>query len=247
MIWLTWRQLRTQTLVAVAVLAAAAVYLLITGTQLRHSYTSDLAGCRQFGSCSDVLDGLQSRYNGPLDLVGLLLMAAPALVGIFWGAPLIAGELERGTHYLVWNQSTTRARWLAIKLAMVALVAVATVGLLSLLVTWWAGPLDAISGSRWGTEMFGARNVAPLGCGETAQGQAWQAGRTAAYWLSAAVRPAPPGAAHQTFRPANPPFPPSQTYVSPSSAEAALNKKDSTAAETTGYAGTTAFNTAAGP
>lgn len=163
MIWLTWRQSRTQALVAVAVLTAAAVYLLITGIQLRHSYTADLAACRQFGSCSDVLDGLQGRYNGPLDLIGLLLLAAPALIGIFWGAPLIAGELERGTHYLVWNQSTTRTRWLSIKLAMVGLAAVATVGLLSLLVTWWAGPLDTISGSRWGTEVFDARDIAPLG------------------------------------------------------------------------------------
>ena len=42
---------------------------------------------------------------------------APALIGIFWGAPLIARELETGTYRLAWNQSVTRARWIAVKLA----------------------------------------------------------------------------------------------------------------------------------
>lgn len=163
MIWLTWRQFRTQALAGLVVLAAAAAYLLITGTQLRHSYTSDLAACRPSGTCSDVLNGLQSQYNGPLDVVELLLMAAPALAGIFWGAPLIAGELERGTHYMAWSQSVTRTRWLAVKLAFAALASVVTVGALSLLVTWWASPLDTLSGDRFGTQAFNARNIAPLG------------------------------------------------------------------------------------
>ena len=163
MIWLTWRQFRAQALAAAAVLTAAAVYLLVTGTQLRHSYMSDLDTCRPLGTCSDVLGGLRDQYNGPLDLVESLLMAAPALIGIFWGAPLIAGELERGTHHLAWNQSITRTHWLAVKLTVVALASVLTGGVLSLLATWWAGPLDTVSGSRWGTQAFNARDIAPLG------------------------------------------------------------------------------------
>jgi hypothetical protein len=163
MIWLTWRQFRTQALVAAVVLAAAAAYLLITGTQLRHAYTADLASCLPQNACFGVLNGLQTDYNGPRQLLEYLVMAAPALIGIFWGAPLIAGELERGTHHLVWNQSVTRTRWLAAKLAGAALAAVATAGLLSLLLTWWAGPLDAAAGNRWGTQAFNARDITPLG------------------------------------------------------------------------------------
>ncbi len=163
MIWLTWRQFRTQALAVLALLAAAAVYLLITGTRLRHSYTADLAVCRPQNSCFGLLNGLQDQYNGPLELAEFLVMAVPALIGIFWGAPLIAGELERGTHYMAWNQSVTRTRWLAVKLAGIALAAVITAGLLSLLVTWWAGPLDAMAGNRWGTRAFNARDIAPLG------------------------------------------------------------------------------------
>jgi ABC-type transport system involved in multi-copper enzyme maturation permease subunit len=163
MIWLTWRQFRTQTFATAAFLAAAAVYLLITGTQLRHSYTSDLASCTDQNSCFGVFNGLRDDYDGAMQITGLLVMAAPAVIGIFWGAPLIAGELERGTHYMAWNQSVTRNRWLAVKLAGTALASIVTAGLLSLLVTWWASPLDAIQGSRFGTEAFNGRNVAPLG------------------------------------------------------------------------------------
>lgn len=163
MIWLTWRQFRSQALVAVAILAAAAVYLLITGTQLRHSYTSDLASCGPQNDCFGVLNGLQTDYSGPQYFTEFLMILAPAVIGIFWGAPLIAAELERGTHYLVWNQSITRTRWLAVKLAATALAALAVAGVLSLLITWWNSPLDTVAGNRWGTRAFNARDITPLG------------------------------------------------------------------------------------
>ena len=163
MTWLTWRQFRTQAVVVAGILAAFAAYLLITGNQLRSSYTSDLLSCRPQNDCFGVLNSLQDQYNGPMYLAEFLVMAAPGLIGIFWGAPLIAGELERGTHYMVWTQSVSRIRWLAVKLAGTALAAVITAGLLSLLITWWASPLDAVAGDRWGTRAFNARDVTPLG------------------------------------------------------------------------------------
>ena len=61
-----------------------------------------------------------------------MLALAPALIGAFWGAPLVARELEAGTHRLVWNQSVTRTRWLATKLGLTAAVAAAAVGGLTL-------------------------------------------------------------------------------------------------------------------
>ncbi|HEV2342571.1 MAG TPA: ABC transporter permease subunit [Actinocrinis sp.] len=166
MIWLAWRQFRTQALVAALIVAAAAVYLLITGTQLRHAYTADLVSCQSPNaqySCFGLMNQLQSDYSGPQYLAEFLVMAAPALIGIFWGAPMIAGELERGTHYMAWNQSVTRTRWLAVKLTGTALAALITAGLLSLLLTWWASPLDTVAGNRWGTRVFNARDITPLG------------------------------------------------------------------------------------
>ena len=163
MIWLTWRQFRTQAYTALALLAAAAAYFLITGTQLRHTYTGDVASCAAQNTCFGVLNGLQEQYNGPLQLAEMLVLLTPGLIGIFWGAPLIAGELERNTHLMTWNQSVTRTRWLTIKLTCVAVASIITAGALSLLLTWWASPLDTVSGDRFATLGFNARDIVPLG------------------------------------------------------------------------------------
>ena len=164
MIWLTYRQFRTQALAALAVLAAAAVYIAVTGLRMRHTYTADQAACRQpHSQCGLILNQFQNAYNGPQQLLQLFVLAAPALIGIFWGAPLIAGELERGTHRMTWNQSITPGRWLAVKLAVVGLAAVAAAGLLSLLLTWWASPLDRVGDDRFAALTFATRDIVPLG------------------------------------------------------------------------------------
>ena len=105
----------------------------------------------------------------------LAVLAVPALVGMFWGAPLVARELDAGTHRLAWTL-TSRTRWLAAKLALTGAAAMAAAGLLSLAVTWWAAPIDAAIASRDGQpgpgifvlprlapEVFGGRGVVPLG------------------------------------------------------------------------------------
>jgi hypothetical protein len=162
MIWLAFRQFRTQALAALAILAAAAICFLITGLQMHHTYTADLTSCTPLNDCSDVLDQFQHGYNAALNLAELLMIAAPGLIGIFWGAPLIGRELETGTHQLAWNQSVTRTRWLAVKLAGVGAASIATAGLLSYLLTWWAGPLDQINGNRFGAGSFATRDIVPL-------------------------------------------------------------------------------------
>ena len=103
----------------------------------------------------------------------VIMYLVPALIGIFWGAPLIARELETGTHRLAWNQSVSRTRWTAVKLGLIGAAAVATAGLLSLMIGWWASPIDHAmtfgqSGSGTGFPrlsplVFAARGVAPLG------------------------------------------------------------------------------------
>ena len=97
----------------------------------------------------------------------------PALIGVFWGAPLVARELETGTYRLAWNQSVTRTRWLAVKLGLIGLAAMAAAGLLSLMVTWWSSPIDqalaargpqrAQRRNRFAPLLFGARGIVPIG------------------------------------------------------------------------------------
>jgi ABC-type transport system involved in multi-copper enzyme maturation permease subunit len=163
MIWLTWRQFRFQATVTLAILAAATVYIVVTGLQMHHTYTADLAACPHPEVGCFFFNSFRQSYNGQQQLLQLLVVAAPALIGIFWGAPLIAAEFERGSHRMTWNQSITPVRWLAFKLALLGLAALLTAGALSLLLTWWASPLDQRVDDRFNALVFATRNVVPLG------------------------------------------------------------------------------------
>jgi len=162
MIWLTWRQFRAQAVVAVVALAALAIYLVILGYQMRHTYTTDVAGC-QPADCASALHDFEEAYGMQIALIGALLLGVPALIGVFWGAPLITRELEEKTDRLVWNQSITRTRWLAVKLTLLTLISMAVTGLYSLLLTWSASRYDHLIGERFGALTFASRNIAPIG------------------------------------------------------------------------------------
>jgi ABC-type transport system involved in multi-copper enzyme maturation permease subunit len=163
MIWLTWRQFRAQAIAGLAVLVAAAVYFVVSGLLMHHTYTDDLASCGALNDCDSTLANFQQTYDAMFALAQLLVLVAPALIGIFWGAPLLGRELETGTHQVVWNQSVTRTRWLAVKLVGVGIASVAVAGVLSYLLTWWAGPLDQLTGSRFAAATFATRDIVPLG------------------------------------------------------------------------------------
>ncbi|MBF9067042.1 ABC transporter permease subunit [Streptacidiphilus sp. NEAU-YB345] len=164
MIWMTWRQFRTPALLGAATLALLAVYTVVLGLQIRHTYTTDAALCAA-GSCAGVMSEFTSQYNLQVDVLGGVLIAVPAVVAMFWGVPLITRELESGTHRLVWNQTVTRGRWLAVKLGFVGLATVAFTGGYSLLLTWAAGPIDAVNDDRFSPLVFDARNIVPLAYG----------------------------------------------------------------------------------
>ncbi|WP_433009350.1 ABC transporter permease [Kribbella sp. CA-294648] len=166
MIWLTWRQFRLQALVVIGAIAILAVFLVATGPGLADDY-------QRYSTEFLKRIGLE-RINSYLYVIGqVLVYAAPPVIGAFWGAPLIARELEAGTHRLVWNQSITRTRWLVTKLAVTGLGAMAVTGALSLAVTWWADPIDdAINTGqasglfdipRMLPPVFAARGVVPIG------------------------------------------------------------------------------------
>jgi ABC-2 family transporter protein len=181
MIWLTWRQFRAQGLVAAAALAALAVILVITGLRLAHLYgVSGIPACHAHGDCAALVNNFTSavRANATdtvLSDLGIgLLLVTPAIIGVFWGAPLITREIETGTFRLAWNQSVTRTRWLAVKLGLIGLASMATAGLLSLMVTWWASPIDHVTGlpagrngtpafDRFAPVLFAARGITPIG------------------------------------------------------------------------------------
>ena len=106
MVWLLWRQHRTQALVTVGLLGALGVFLAVRGQ-----------------AAAPIMDWLP---------------AWPILVGMFWGAPLVAREMERGTQRLAFTQSVSRRRWLLAKVGGLG-AAVLLAGLaVGVMVSHWA-------------------------------------------------------------------------------------------------------------
>jgi ABC-2 family transporter protein len=164
MIWLTWRQFRIQAAVAVVFLAVAAVILGVTGSHLRDLYSaSGIATCKAHRDCATVESTFLAHESLLRNLLGPLLLAIPALTGIFWGAPLLARELENGTFRIAWTQSVTRTRWLATKITLVGLASIAVAELFSLMVSWWFSPVDKIDMNRLNQGVFDERGLVAIG------------------------------------------------------------------------------------
>jgi hypothetical protein len=179
MIWLTWRQFRAQAVTAAAALAAFAIMLAVTGPHLASLYASSGIGACRGSECGALANSFigQLQASGPyrvLYVIGIaLIILTPAVIGVFWGAPLIARELETGTFRLAWTQSISRNRWLAVKLALAGLAAMAVTEALSLMQAWWAAPLGRAAGygaggsllaaDRFEIAVFGSHGITPLG------------------------------------------------------------------------------------
>ncbi|MDP9221321.1 MAG: transporter [Actinomycetota bacterium] len=154
-----WLQSRTQTLTVAAVLAALAVAAAVTGVQLSHLYNSLVAHCHT--GCDLATSQFLSHDHFMDHALNILAQAVPALIGIFWGAPLLAREFETGTYRLAWTQSVTRSRWLITKLAIGGLATATVAGLLTLTITWWYRALDTVSTNQYA--VFDRRDIAPIG------------------------------------------------------------------------------------
>lgn len=135
MIWVTWRQHRTEAIVAGALLILFALFLLLTGLELRKVY---LQGGRL---------GVESfAETFPFMAIHIL----PFLLGVFVGAPLVSQELERGTNRLAWTQGITRERWFTSKVLLIAGATLVIFLLIGGMLIWWNQPVNETI-SPWST------------------------------------------------------------------------------------------------
>jgi hypothetical protein len=164
MIWLSWRQLRASAAAIYGGLAVVAVVVAISGLQLHRAYTaSGIAACTG-DACESIINAFLARDPFLQTLLSnVLLLLLPALIGVFWAAPLVARELDTGTHRLAWTQSVTRTRWLTAKLAVVGLASLVATAVLAVLVTWWYGPIDEVNSNQFSPAVFGGRDLVPVG------------------------------------------------------------------------------------
>lgn len=142
--WVTWRQHRPTLISLPAVLGAVALFLLIAGLKIHHDYAV-LTACHPFSS--DACQSLNSSFNSTdwtmANTVLILLNLAPALIGAFAGAPVLARELETGTYRYAWTQGIGRRRWTIAKLALLAVAVTAAAGAFSQVFAWFFHPFLA--------------------------------------------------------------------------------------------------------
>ena len=162
--WVTWRQHRATLAGAAAFLGAIAVYLALTGHQIRQAYDALVAaGCPQAdaimpgfsvpvasATCQSLTQGFLSFYgttSGPVGASGLnaqtvpfMLLVVPVLLGAFVGAPVLARELESGTFRFAWTQGAGRLRLAAARLIPLAVLLTAAAYGLSALFSWYFTP-----------------------------------------------------------------------------------------------------------
>ncbi|MGP8299877.1 ABC transporter permease [Streptomyces inhibens] len=168
---LVWRQHRLVFGVLFAATVAGAVWCAVLRGQMAGFIDAHhIAGCSEISlvprceGTQEAVTAFRAAYRSSLQLVEMGLLLLPALIGLFIGAPLIARELEAGTHKLILTQSVGPLRWLAAKIALPALVVLAATTALSLVfgLLWEVGG-DEVSGSYWySTAGFGALGPVPV-------------------------------------------------------------------------------------
>ena len=88
MIRLAWRQFRTQAAVAFGVVVVIAIVLGVTGPHLVHLYDTEVATCH--ADCNATTTAFLGLDHGLQLGASVLVLVLPLLVGVFWGAPLVA-------------------------------------------------------------------------------------------------------------------------------------------------------------
>ncbi|MFG2532585.1 ABC transporter permease subunit [Streptomyces sp. NPDC048516] len=139
--WLVWRRHRallgTGLLITVAGCAAFA-YQRIGLMDFLHTKGASA------GPGSEVSTEFQNTFGTTFSRDIGFVQLLPLLAGMFLGAPLIAGEQERGTLKLVTTQSASRGRWIAATLGLPLALVVLCTTLLSAAFTWLWSPAHAL-------------------------------------------------------------------------------------------------------
>jgi ABC-type transport system involved in multi-copper enzyme maturation permease subunit len=164
MIWVAWRQHRIQLLAGAAAVAILSIALYFTGLGIYSSFRgSGLAHCLALRTqdCGDVASLFSERYSNLSFLVPLFL-AIPALLGIFWGAPLVAREFDQGTNRFAWTQGVSRLRWAGSKIAVLGIATVVVTSVVAYVITWWSRPLVSADNTRFSLGIFDLRGFVPI-------------------------------------------------------------------------------------
>jgi hypothetical protein len=164
MIWLSWRQQRTETLITAGLLALLTAILVPEALHLASLYDRDgVAGClrSQSPACHQTIADFGGHAGILRSLIAWFTLL-PGLIGIALAAPVLL-DVESGTFRLAWTQSVTRGRWIATRFSLAVVTALVAAGVLAVLFTWYRAPLDRVYGRMDGSNSFDLEGTVLLG------------------------------------------------------------------------------------
>jgi hypothetical protein len=144
MLWVTWRPHRGLLIIVPAVFAAVVAFMLITGQKIHHDYAI-LTACHPAASpaCVQLNNYFNSTDWHYGNGIHVALLAAPVLLALFAGPPVVARELENGTFRYAWTQGIGRVRWTIAKLIFLGSLVTILAFAASQLFTWFFAPFLA--------------------------------------------------------------------------------------------------------
>ena len=128
--WLAWRNNRQAAVIGGVLAVAAAAALVVVAI---------LEIAEPTGSVHTMSAAFQP-----------LLIGAPAVAGVFMGAPLLSADFERGTHRLTWTQGMTRRHWAAANLSLLIALSALAAAVMSVDAQIWIARLPNTFNSTWG-------------------------------------------------------------------------------------------------
>lgn len=157
--WLMWRQQRGN-LAGLTVLAGVlSVLLAMVALKIERADALGLRACLATGTgthCA-AAESLLAQASQQLRNLKIALLVAPALIGAFGGAPLVAREHESGVMRYSWTQGLPPERWLAGTLLLGSSVVVALMSITGILFNWATGLSDTGFGFTISPTTFAAQ------------------------------------------------------------------------------------------
>jgi hypothetical protein len=141
MLWVTWRQHRGLLISVLAVFTVAMAAMLVYGARIHHDYAI-LRACRP--AASPACQGIANYFNSTDWHLGnylqVAVLAAPVLLSMFAGPPVVARDLENSTYRYAWTQGIGRVRWTVAKIAILGAAVTIAAFAVSQLFTWFFAP-----------------------------------------------------------------------------------------------------------
>lgn len=163
MLAVTLRRFRSESIGTLVALAGLGVLALVTGTMMSNQFhASGLAQClvTPGSDCAGATDEFGRRFES-LQVLIVPLVILPALLGAFVGAPLVAREVESGTHRFLWTQGISRRRWFVTMSAGAIGLAAAAGAAYAAIAARWLDVTNRVTGERF-ARMYDFQGVLPI-------------------------------------------------------------------------------------